>query len=172
MTDFDFFNSMLIYAGNVLHRNITEENVMQSLMEVMYNKYINPVKLDENVLDYNDYKERFLDPDHDFFEIKAYEECRSDWSQKDLEDLKQGKDVLVLVDFNNGDAFNVTYNNNHKCIGSPVNLSCKGSFTLEAMTYYYRQNKYDIENTFSRYNATIRRDNYFYRKSKNCKFKE
>lgn len=166
MTDFDFFNDTLIQASNVLHRNITEKNVMQSLMEIMYNKYICPVKFDEGLLDYNNYRERSLDPDHDFFEIKAYEECRSDWSQKDLEDLKQGKDVLVLVDFNNGDAFNVTYNDNHKCIGRPVNLPFSKSFTLEAMTYYYWRNKYDIENMFRRYNETIRRDNYYYRKCK------
>lgn len=169
MTDFDFFNKMLIHANNVLHRNITEENVMQSLMEVRYNKYINPVKIDENLLDYNNYKKYFLDPDHDFFEIKAYEEYRSDWSQKDLEDLKQGKDVLILVDFNTGDAFSVVYNDNHKCVGRPVNFPCSKSFTLEAMVYYYRQNKYEIESTFSHYNEIIRRDNYYYRKLKDCK---
>lgn len=55
---------------------------MQSLMEVRYDKYISPVKLDEYVSDYNNYKDYFLDPSHDFFEIKAYEECRSDWSEK------------------------------------------------------------------------------------------
>jgi hypothetical protein len=120
-------------------------------------------------LDYNNYKKYFLDPDHDFFEIKAYEEYRSDWSQKDLEDLKQGKDVLILVDFNTGDAFNVIYNDNHKCVGRPVNFPCSKSFTLEAMVYYYRQNKYEIESTFSRYNEIIRRDNYYYRKLKDCK---
>lgn len=171
MTDFDFFNKILIYANNVLHRNITKENVMQSLMELKYNKYINPVKLDENVLEYNNYKKYFLDPDHDFFEIKAYEECRSDWSQKDLEDLKQGKDVLILVDFNTGDAFNVIYNHNHKCIGRPVNLPLNKSRTLDVMAYYYKQNKYDIEARFSHYNEIIRHNNYYYNESKKLQVK-
>ena len=166
MTDFDSFNKMVIYANNVLHRDITKENVMQSLMEVRYDKYINPVKLDENVLDYNNYKKYFLDPDHDFFEIKAYEEFRSDWSQKDLEDLKQGKDVLILVDFNTGDAFDVIYKNNHKCIGNQISLPFNKSHTLDVMVYYYRQNKYNIESTFNHYNEIIRLENYYYRKFK------
>lgn len=161
MTDFDSFNKMLIYASNVLHRNITKENVMQSLMEVRYDKYISPVKLDENVSDYNNFKDYFLDPSHDFFEIKAYEECRFDWSEKDMEDLKQGKDVLILVDFNTGDAFNVIYENNRKCISCPANLPFKKSHTLDVMIHYYRQNKYKIEDTFSRYNEFIRRENCY-----------
>lgn len=50
--------------------------------------------------------------------------------KKDMEDLKQGKDVLILVDFNTGDAFNVIYENNHKCISCPANLPFKKGHTL------------------------------------------
>ena len=170
MTDFDSFNKMLIYASNVLHRNIIKENVIQSLMEVRYDKYISPVKLDENVSDYNNFKDYLLDPSHDFFEIKAYEECRSDWSEKDMEDLKQGKDVLILVDFNTGDAFNVIYKNNRKCISCPANLPFKKGHTLDVMVHYYRQNKYNIEDTFSRYNEFIRRENCYLKNLKNRNF--
>lgn len=165
MNDFDNFNRLLIYANNVLHRNITNENVVQSLMEVRYNKYINPVKLnDEKLLDYNNYEKYHLDRNHDFFEIKAYEECRSDWSQKDLEDLKQGKDVLILVDFNTGNVFDVKYKDGHKYIGKPINVSFRASRDLDAIMYYYQHNKYEIENTFNHYNSIIWQDNFYYKK--------
>lgn len=150
--------------------NLTEDNVVRTVMEYKFNMFIKPINMKarctDNELhpampwsDYGNYPKYYLNPEHEFFEIKVNGTRKDGWCMQDWDDLKYGKDVLVLVDVNSEVAYHVCRQGNES--NHSENNNCPGRMAvgkpfltelpkdIQRIVDYYKQNKCYILNEFA-----------------------
>lgn len=149
--------------------NLTENNVVRTVMEYQFNKFIKPIDMNARCTDkelhpampwsdYGNYPSYCLNPEHEFLEIKINGTRKDGWCMQDWDDLKYGKDVLILVDVNSEIAYHVcrqgneyNHSENNNCPGRmAVGEQFQGELPkdIQRIVDYYKRNKDSILNDF------------------------
>ena len=158
---------------------LTENDVVQTIMEYYFNKFIKSIDMKARCADkdlhpampwsdYGNYEDYYLNPEHEFFEIKINGTRKDGWCMQDWDDLKRGKDVLMLVDFTDeiayhvgrqGNEYNHSENNccpGRMCVGKPFNDYLPKD--IQYIVDFYKKHRYDVLNDFVRENAMYKQE--------------